>query len=89
MIGVQSNLKGALMEDLFRLSQTQMGVFNRPYKRYFLQEHNLTHRLGIILGQRGIGKTTAMIQHLLEGLEPERRRVEEQQFQWGTPLLSV
>ena len=54
------------MEDLYRLSQTQMGVFNRPYKRYFLQEHNLARRLGIILGQRGIGKTTVMVQHLLD-----------------------
>ena len=53
------------MEDLYRLSQTQLAVFNRPYKRYFLKEHNLTHRLGIIVGQRGIGKTTAMVQHLL------------------------
>lgn len=54
------------MEDLFRLSQAQLAVFNRPYKRYFLQEHNLACRLGIILGQRGIGKTTAMVQHLLD-----------------------
>lgn len=53
------------MEDLYRLSQTQIAVFNRPYKRYFLREHNLTHRLCIILGQRGVGKTTAMVQHLL------------------------
>jgi len=54
------------MEDLYRLSQTQLAVFNRPYKRYFLREHNLVCRLGIILGQRGIGKTTAMVQHLLD-----------------------
>ncbi len=54
------------MEDLYRLSQTQLSFFNRPYQRYFLQEHDLNHRLGIILGQRGIGKTTAMVQHLLK-----------------------
>jgi uncharacterized protein len=54
------------MEDLFRLSQTQLAVFNRPYKRYFLQEQNLARPLGIILGQRGVGKTTAMVQHLLK-----------------------
>jgi hypothetical protein len=41
------------MEELFRLSQTQLKVFDRPYKRYFLKEHNLTHRLGIFVGQRG------------------------------------
>lgn len=54
------------MEDLFRLSQTQLAVFNRPYRRYFLNAHDLNRRLCIILGQRGIGKTTAMAQHLLE-----------------------
>ena len=54
------------MEDIFRLSQTQLAVFDRPYKRYFLNTHNLNSRLCIILGQRGIGKTTAMVQHLLD-----------------------
>lgn len=54
------------MEDLFRLSQTQLGVFNRPYRRYFLNAHDLDQRLCIILGPRGIGKTTAMAQHLLD-----------------------
>ena len=54
------------MEDLFRLSQTQLAVFNKPYKRYFLSSHDLNSRLCIILGQRGIGKTTAMAQHLLD-----------------------
>lgn len=63
---MQSYLRGIFVENLYRLSQTQLAVFNRPYKRYFLREHNLTRRLCIILGQRGIGKTTAMVQHLLD-----------------------
>jgi len=54
------------MEDLFRLSQTQLAFFKRPYKRYFLSSHDLNRRLCIVLGQRGIGKTTAMAQHLLD-----------------------
>ena len=53
------------MEDLYRLSQTQLRLFNRPYQRYFLQDPLLAHRLAIILGPRGIGKTTAMVQRLL------------------------
>jgi len=53
------------VEELYRLSQTQIKIFNRQYKRYFLQKHDLNHHLCIILGQRGIGKTTAMVQHLL------------------------
>lgn len=54
------------MDDLYRLSRTQLDFFNRPYRRYFLSAHDLVHRLCIILGQRGIGKTTAMVQHLLD-----------------------
>jgi len=54
------------MEDLIRLSQTQLAFFNRPYRRYFLGAHDLSHRLCIILGPRGIGKTTAMAQHLMD-----------------------
>jgi predicted AAA+ superfamily ATPase len=54
------------MDDLYRLSRTQLAFFNRPYRRYFLAAQNLDHRLCIILGQRGIGKTTAMVQHLLD-----------------------
>ena len=54
------------MDDLYRLSRTQLDFFNRPYRRYFLSAHDLDHRLCIILGQRGIGKTTAMVQHLLD-----------------------
>jgi predicted AAA+ superfamily ATPase len=54
------------MDDLYRLSRTQLAFFNRPYRRYFLKTHPLDRRLGIVLGQRGIGKTTAMVQHLLD-----------------------
>ncbi len=55
-----------IVETLYRLSQSQLAIFNRPYKRYLLREQNLDRRLCVILGQRGIGKTTAMVQHLLD-----------------------
>jgi predicted AAA+ superfamily ATPase len=48
-----------------------MAFFNRRYRRYFLSAHNLDHRLCIILGQRGIGKTTAMVQHLLDAADQD------------------
>jgi hypothetical protein len=63
------------MEDLYRLSQTQLTFFNRPYQRYFLQEHNLAHRLGIILGQRGIGERTTMVQHLMNVAGQDNEKV--------------
>ncbi len=60
------------MEDLFALSQTQVALFNRSYRRYFLKRHELDHRLCVVLGQRGVGKTTAMVQHLLDSAGGDR-----------------
>lgn len=55
-----------MLDELYSLSQTFLQLRNRSFRRYFLQETPLTNRFSIIVGQRGIGKTTAMIQHLLE-----------------------
>lgn len=55
-----------MLDELFSLSQTFIKLRNRSFHRYFLQETPLTNRFSIIVGQRGIGKTTAMIQYLLE-----------------------
>jgi len=41
-----------------------LNSFNRPFKRYFLKKHALKNRFSIIAGQRGVGKTTAMIQYI-------------------------
>jgi len=54
-----------MLDDLVSLSQTLLRIRNREFKRYFLRDHSLGNRFSIIVGQRGIGKTTAMIQHLL------------------------
>jgi len=54
-----------MLDAIFSLSQTFLRIRNREFKRYFLRDHPLTNRFSIIVGQRGIGKTTAMIQHLL------------------------
>lgn len=62
---MQYYMESAMLDDLFSLSQTFIRIRNREFKRYFLREHPLTNRFSIIIGQRGIGKTTAMIQHLL------------------------
>lgn len=54
-----------MLDDLFSLSQTFLRIRNRAFQRSFLDDHQLTNRFTIIIGQRGIGKTTVMIQHLL------------------------
>ncbi|OGR03236.1 MAG: hypothetical protein A2511_06615 [Deltaproteobacteria bacterium RIFOXYD12_FULL_50_9] len=54
-----------MFDDIVSLSQTFLRLRNREFKRYFLRDYSLTNRFSIIVGQRGIGKTTVMIQHLL------------------------
>ncbi|HKK34426.1 MAG TPA: AAA family ATPase [Desulfomicrobiaceae bacterium] len=54
------------MEDIIRLSRDLLRVHNRDYLRYFLEKSKFQSRLSIVLGQRGVGKTTAMVQYLLQ-----------------------
>ena len=54
-----------MLDDIFRLSRNFLKTFNKPYIRYFLQKYPLSSRFSIITGQRGVGKTTAMIQKIL------------------------
>jgi predicted AAA+ superfamily ATPase len=54
-----------MIEELFRLSQNFIRINNREYVRYFLRTYPLKNRFSIVVGQRGVGKTTAIIQHIL------------------------
>jgi hypothetical protein len=54
-----------MIDYLFKLSRQFLRNYNRPYKRYFLHQYPLENRFSIIIGPRGAGKTTAIIQHLL------------------------
>lgn len=54
-----------MVEELFKLSQSFIRQYNKTYIRYFLQSTSLSHRFSIIKGPRGIGKTTAVVQHIL------------------------
>jgi len=54
-----------MYDDILKLSQHFLSIKNRPYQRYFLKSTPLKHRCAILLGQRGIGKTTTLIQYLL------------------------
>ncbi|MBW1957282.1 MAG: AAA family ATPase [Deltaproteobacteria bacterium] len=54
-----------MLDDIFKLSSDFLKTFNKPYRRYFLDKYPLTSRFSIIIGQRGVGKTTAMIQKIL------------------------
>jgi len=54
-----------MLEELVRLSQNFIKINNRDYIRYFLKSNPLKNRFSIVVGQRGVGKTTAMIQNIL------------------------
>ncbi|MCX6582413.1 MAG: AAA family ATPase [Candidatus Aminicenantes bacterium] len=58
-----------MVEKLFELSHYYLKNFNKKYRRYFLKKHPLKGRFYIVTGQRGVGKTTALIQHMLDMYE--------------------
>lgn len=58
-----------MLEQLFELSQEFLQSQNQSYQRYFIKEEPHTHRLTLLLGQRGVGKTTLMIQYLLQHVQ--------------------
>ena len=55
-----------MYEKIVEISQQFLKIKNSPYKRYFIRKHKFTHRMSMILGQRGVGKTTTLVQLLLQ-----------------------
>ncbi len=53
-----------MLEELFIKSRDLININNLEYKRYFIKTKNLEHRLSIIIGSRGIGKTTTVAQYI-------------------------
>jgi len=55
------------IDDLYLLSQRYLEIKNKPYIRDMADKQNcFKHRLSILVGQRGVGKTTLIVQYLLE-----------------------
>jgi len=57
------------MQDLFSLSARMVIQKNRTFRRYLSSENPFDSGLTILLGQRGVGKTTLLVQHLLDCFE--------------------
>jgi predicted AAA+ superfamily ATPase len=55
-----------MIDDLFQLSRQLIRVHSRPYRRYFIRQTQFTAPCSILLGSRGVGKTTILIQHLTD-----------------------
>lgn len=53
-----------MLEELFIKSRDFVNLNNQEYKRYFINTKNLEHRLSIIIGPRGVGKTTTVAQYI-------------------------
>ena len=54
-----------MISEIYQLSRQFLEKYHRPYVRYFLEQHPFSNRFSIVIGERGVGKSTAMIQHLL------------------------
>jgi len=55
-----------MLNDLFELSRHLARILERPYRRQSLHARVFKSRCSILVGQRGIGKTTAVVQYLRE-----------------------
>ena len=56
----------SILDQLFPLSRQMVQRLNQPYRRYVMEQQPFSARCTILTGQRGVGKTTCLIQHLLE-----------------------
>jgi predicted AAA+ superfamily ATPase len=54
-----------MVEKLYELSRFYLQNYDQAFKRYFLNKYPLKGRFYIIIGQRGIGKTTLLVQYIL------------------------
>lgn len=53
-----------MLDELFQLSRNFLRNNNLGYHRYLLANDPFKHRCAILLGQRGVGKTTVLVQYL-------------------------
>ena len=62
--------RASVLEQLYQISRIYLQANNFPYQRAAFQDpHFLSHRLSILAGPRGVGKTTFIIQKLLKAVD--------------------
>lgn len=81
-----------MYEKIVELSQKFLKIKDSPYERYFIRTKKLTHRMSIIVGQRGVGKTTTLVQLLLKKVannrfDPRILYIQADHFVLGTATL--
>ncbi len=61
-----------MIEELYRLSRQFLEIKHSSYRRYFIRTTPLSSRLSILIGPRGVGKTTTLVQMLLDFSQGDR-----------------
>lgn len=61
-----------VLDEFRKLSQHFLEIKNQKYRRSFFKKKPFTHRLSILIGQRGVGKTTTLVQYLLSEAHQDR-----------------
>lgn len=61
-----------MYEEIQKLSRHFLESKNSAYRRYFIRTTQLTHRMSIVMGSRGVGKTTTLVQILLDFVKGDR-----------------
>ena len=61
-----------MSEELFLKSREFININNQEYKRYFIKTKKLEHRLSVIVGARGIGKTTTVAQYIKQNYQEDK-----------------
>ena len=51
---------------IFELSRQMVRQTHRPFRRYLMERDPFVSRCTMITGQRGVGKTTCLVQHLVD-----------------------
>ena len=81
-----------MYDELVRLSHNFLQIKNSSYRRYLIQKNSFKNRFSIILGPRGVGKTTTIVQLLLDQVEgdlfdPRILYIQADHFQIGSTTL--
>lgn len=61
------------MDNFFKISDHYVQTLNREYVREFLASDPFRTQMTILLGQRGVGKTTAIIQYIAKQFNSKRK----------------
>ncbi|MBI5346187.1 MAG: AAA family ATPase [Chlamydiae bacterium] len=82
-----------MLDNFKQLSHQFLTIKNSPYKRYLIRSTNFNAtRLSLVVGQRGVGKTTTLVQSLLANVKGDLFSdkilyVQADHFQMGSNTL--